>query len=256
MQEVPVAVLLQTALDQVPILRDLECVALLQLFAIRTQQLRTDQLGAGQRDAAHVQPHEDLHWILMFTKLVPDDAHVRRVAIGACQTSQQIQLQPAVPSVRPALDGLVSFVHVVIVDVFLGLLGDRLFEKLGTVRAGLVGNLIAAATEKIRKLLQCAEDQVNRGQPLLAIDEFPLVRAAAADDYWLQAIEVRRIGLSRRQLERGQILQQILNLSSRPAITPLVGRDKEFVLQEIKDRTELQRRWGYHVQDKSDLLGC
>jgi hypothetical protein len=115
---------------------------------------------------------------------------------------------------------------VVIVDILPGTLGVRLFEKRGAASACFIANLVAAAAEQRCDLLQRPEDQINCGQPLLAIDEFPLARTTAADDYRLQAIEVRRIGPARRQLERGQIVQQRLNLSRRPAIATLVGWTK------------------------------
>jgi hypothetical protein len=81
LEKVPVPVILQAPLYEVPVLRYLLRVARIQRRAIGAQEQCPDQFGARERNSANVEAYERLHRILVLVELVPDHAHVRRGAV-------------------------------------------------------------------------------------------------------------------------------------------------------------------------------
>ena len=187
-----------------------------------------DELRVRERDPPHVQAREQRRRVHVGSRLVPD--HLRAPA----EVDEDLvgdDLRPVPMLLEPLLDGEEGAVQVEEVDVLAGARRVELLQELAALLARRVrdGERRARLLEAL--LLHVAEDQVERGEALLPVDEFePAVGEPLHDDR-LQAVIL--------VLDRRDVVEKEPDLLFAPAVSTLIRGHQE-VLLDVPDSDEPQ----------------
>ncbi len=160
-------------------------------------------------------------------RLIPD--HANRIEEVAVELIGDV-LPAVLNALEPGIDALVRLPDVEEVDV---LLASRLIGALQVglaARPGLVLEREGRPSALQPLIVHVLEDQVERGQALLAIDELPLSVGSRLDHDRLQEVRLAAALV--------HIIEEPTNLGSSPPVPALIRRHEEGVLN-IADQPRL-----------------